>query len=160
MSLAFFWLFFVFLAIGTPVLFALLLAPALGIVIDGKEQFFSKLLSTLFTGMYSFPLMAIPFFVLAGEVMSRGGITVNLIRFAKTLVGHMRGGLAQVDIVTSILFSGLSGSAVADASATGKMLITAMEQSGYARPFAAAVTASSAAVGPLLPPPRRSGEGP
>src|SRR5918997_6004371 len=135
MSLAFFWLFFVFLASGTQVVFALLLAPAIGIVIDGKEQFFSKLLSTLFSGMYSFPLMAIPFFVLAGEVMSRGGITINLIRFAKTLVGHMRGGLAQVDIVTSILFSGLSGSAVAGASATGKMLIPPLVQRGYRPPL-------------------------
>src|SRR5918997_4048417 len=137
MSLAFFWLFFVFLASGTQVVFALLLAPAIGIVIDGKEQFFSKLLSTLFSGMYSFPLMAIPFFVLAGEVMSRGGITVKLIQFARTLVGHMRGGLAQVDIVTSILFAGLSGSAVADPPATRQMVIPALVQSGYGPPLPA-----------------------
>ena len=87
--------------------------------------------------------MAIPFFILAGELMNHGGITRDLVRFSQALIGHLRGGLAQVNILTSILFAGLSGSAVADTSALGSMLIPAMEKSGYTRRFAAAGTAAS-----------------
>ena len=153
MSLAYFWLFFILLAVGMPVVFALLVAPALSLVIDGKDQlFFSKLLSSIYNGMYSFPLMAVPFFILAGELMNTGGITRSLVQFSQSLIGHVRGGLAQVNILSSILFAGLSGSAVADTSALGKMLIPAMQQNGYSRPFAAAVTAASSVIGPIIPP--------
>lgn len=153
MSLAYFWIFFVLLAIGMPVVFALLIAPGLSLVIDGKDQlFFSKLLSTVYTGMYSFPLMAVPFFILAGELMNSGGITRSIVRFSESMIGHVRGGLAQVNILSSILFAGLSGSAVADTSALGKMLIPAMEQNGYSRRFAAAITAASSVIGPIIPP--------
>lgn len=151
-SLAYFWIFFVLLSIGMPVVFVLLVAPALSILIDGKEMFFSKLLSTLFSGMYSFPLMAIPFFILAGELMNSGGITRSIVRFSEAMIGHVRGGLAQVNILSSILFAGLSGSAVADTSALGKMLIPAMEENGYTRRFSAAVTAASSVIGPIIPP--------
>ncbi|MXN65590.1 TRAP transporter large permease subunit [Stappia sp. GBMRC 2046] len=136
-----------------PVVFALLVAPGLSLVIDGKDQlFFSKLLSTVYTGMYSFPLMAVPFFILAGELMNSGGITRSIVRFSESMIGHVRGGLAQVNILSSILFAGLSGSAVADTSALGKMLIPAMEQNGYSRRFAAAITAASSVIGPIIPP--------
>jgi len=94
----------------------------------------------------------VPFFILAGEVMNAGGVTGSLVRFAQTMIGHVRGGLAQVNILSSILFAGLSGSAVADTSALGKMLVPAMEQNGYSRPFAAAVTAASSVIGPIIPP--------
>ncbi len=153
MSLAYFWIFFVLLAIGMPVVFALLVGPGLSLVLDGKDQlFFSKLLSTVYTGMYSFPLMAVPFFILAGELMNSGGITRSIVRFSESMIGHVRGGLAQVNILSSILFAGLSGSAVADTSALGKMLIPAMEQNGYSRRFAAAITAASSVIGPIIPP--------
>ena len=153
MGLAYFWLFFVLMAIGMPVVFALLVAPGLSLVIDGKDGlFFSKLLTTIYTGIYSFPLMAVPFFILAGELMNSGGITRSIVRFAESMIGHVRGGLAQVNIVSSIMFAGLSGSAVADTSALGKMLIPAMEQNGYSRSFAAAVTAASSVIGPIIPP--------
>lgn len=153
MGLAYFWIFFILIAIGTPVVFALLLGPGLSLVIDGKDGlFFSKLLTTVYTGMYSFPLMAVPFFILAGELMNSGGITRSIVKFSETMIGHYRGGLAQVNILSSIMFAGLSGSAVADTSALGKMLIPAMEQNGYSRRFAAAITAASSVIGPIIPP--------
>ena len=153
MGLAFFWLFFLLMAIGMPVVFALLMGPALSLVIDGTDdRFFAKLLSTVYTGIYSFPLMAVPFFILAGELMNSGGITRSIVKFAESMIGHVRGGLAQVNILSSIMFAGLSGSAVADTSALGKMLIPAMEQNGYSRRFAAAITAASSVIGPIIPP--------
>lgn len=153
MGLAYFWIFFILLAVGMPVVFAMLVAPGLSLVIDGKDTlFFSKLLSTVYSGIYSFPLMAVPFFILAGELMNAGGITRSVVHFSSSMIGHVRGGLAQVNILSSILFAGLSGSAVADTSALGKMLIPAMEQNGYSRRFAAAITAASSVIGPIIPP--------
>ncbi|MBT4288731.1 MAG: TRAP transporter large permease, partial [Deltaproteobacteria bacterium] len=87
-----------------------------------------------------------------GEIMHSGKITQNLVDFSKALIGHVRGGLAQVNILSSILFAGLSGSAVADTSALGSMLIPAMEKNGYSRKFAAAITAASSVIGPIIPP--------
>jgi len=153
MGLAYFWIFFILLALGTPVVFALLLGPGLSLVIDGQDgMFFSKLLTTIYSGMYSFPIMAVPFFILAGELMNSGGITRSIVRFSESMIGHYRGGLAQVNITSSIMFAGLSGSAVADTSALGKMLIPAMEENGYSRRFAAAITAASSVIGPIIPP--------
>ena len=152
MSLSYIWIFVLLLTAGTPVVFALLVGPSLSLMIDGKEIFLSVLVNRLFSGMNSFPLMAVPFFILAGELMNQGGITQSIVRFSQTLVGHYRGGLAQVNILSSVLFAGLSGSAVADTSALGKMLIPAMEKNGYSRRFAAAVTAASSVIGPIIPP--------
>ena len=152
MALAFLWLFLALMLIGVPVVFVLLLAPGISLAIDGKTALYSQILSRLYNGMFSFPLMAIPFFVLAGELMNTGGITQRLVHFAHTLVGHVRGGLAQVNILSSIMFAGLSGSAVADTSALGSMLIPTMEKGGYTRRFAAAVTAASSVIGPIIPP--------
>jgi tripartite ATP-independent transporter DctM subunit len=151
-STAFIWLFVMLLALGMPVVFALLAGPGLSLVLDDQEQFFAALLSRLYNGVDSFPLLAVPFFILAGELMNSGGITARIVRFSQSLVGHMRGGLAQVNIMSSMLFAGISGSAVADASAIGKMLIPAMEANGYKRSFAAAVTAAAAVIGPIIPP--------
>lgn len=152
MSLSYFWIFILLLASGAPVVFALLIGPGLSLLLDGRTEFHASLLSRLYNGMDSFPLMAVPFFILAGEVMNAGGVTANLVRFAQAMIGHVRGGLAQVNIVSSVLFAGLSGSAVADASALGKMLVPAMEANGYSRRFAAAVTAASSVIGPIIPP--------
>ena len=152
MSLAYFWIFIFLLAAGMPVVFALLVGPGLSLMVDGQELFFKALLSRLYNGMDSFPLMAVPFFILAGELMNSGGITQRIVHFSQSLIGHVRGGLAQVNILSSILFAGLSGSAVADTSALGKMLIPAMEHNGYSRRFAAAVTAASSVIGPIIPP--------
>jgi tripartite ATP-independent transporter DctM subunit len=151
-SVAFFWIFVLLLAFGTPVVFALLLGPGLSLLLDGEMQYFPALLARFYNGIDSFPLLAVPFFILAGEIMNAGGITASIVRFAQSLVGHVRGGLAQVNVLSSMIFAGISGSAVADASAIGKMLIPSMEREGYPRPFAAAVTAAAAVVGPIIPP--------
>jgi tripartite ATP-independent transporter DctM subunit len=151
-STAFFWIFVMLLALGMPVVFALLVGPGLSLVIDDQQPYFAALLSRLYNGIDSFPLLAVPFFILAGELMNSGGITARIVRFSQSLVGHVRGGLAHVNILSSMLFAGISGSAVADASAIGKMMVPAMEANGYKRSFAAAVTAAAAVVGPIIPP--------
>lgn len=145
-------LFLFLLLVGLPVFFCLLAAPGALLWLNGQERDITLLYRNLYNGMDSFPLMAIPFFMLAGELMNRGGITVRLVEFSQALMGHLRGGLAQVNILSSILFAGLSGSAVADTSALGSMLIPAMEREGYTRRFAAAVTAASSVIGPIIPP--------
>ncbi len=145
-------IFLVLIMIGLPVVFALLAAPFSLLVLDGQSNQLSVLYRNLYNGMDSFPLMALPFFMLAGEIMNRGGITVRLVEFSQAFMGHLRGGLAHVNILSSILFAGLSGSAVADTSALGSTLIPAMEKNGYTRRFAAAVTAASSVIGPIIPP--------
>ena len=151
--------FLVFLFLGLPVFFGLLAAPGILLylsdlsagVADPTKQL-TLLYRNVYNGMDSFPLMAIPFFMLAGELMNKGGITERLVEFSQALMGHLRGGLAHVNILSSMLFAGLSGSAVADTSALGSMLIPAMEKQGYSRRFAAAVTAASSVIGPIIPP--------
>ncbi|MCJ7592467.1 MAG: TRAP transporter large permease, partial [Woeseiaceae bacterium] len=91
-------------------------------------------------------------FILAGQLMNSGGITHSIVNFSQSMIGHVRGGLAQVNILSSVLFAGLSGSAVADCSALGKIFIPAMERNGYSRSFAAAITAASSVIGPIIPP--------
>lgn len=145
-------LFLIVLMLGLPVFFALLAAPGIILWLNGQEKDLVLLYRNTYNGMDSFPLMAIPFFMLAGEMMNRGGITMRLVEFSQALVGHFRAGLAQVNILSSMLFAGLSGSAVADTSALGSMLIPAMEKEGYTRKFAAAVTAASSVIGPIIPP--------
>lgn len=145
-------LFLVLLFLGLPVFFGLIAAPGILLWLAGQERDLVLLYRNVYNGMDSFPLMAIPFFMLAGELMNRGGITVRLVEFAQALMGHLRGGLAHVNVLSSILFAGLSGSAVADVSALGSMLIPAMEKQGYTRRFAAAITAASSVIGPIIPP--------
>jgi TRAP-type transport system large permease protein len=151
-SAAFLWIFILLLAAGMPVVFALLVGPGLSLTLDQQQAYFPALLARLYNGMDSFPLLAVPFFILAGEIMNSGGITNAIVRLAQSIVGHVRGGLAQVNILSAMLFAGISGSAVADASAIGKMMIPAMERNGYRRSFAAAVTAAAAVIGPVIPP--------
>ena len=145
-------LFLVLLMLGLPVVFGLLAAPGLLLILDGSTRDLAVLYRNLYNGMDSFPLMALPFFMLAGEIMNRGGITTRLVEFSQAFMGHLRGGLAHVNILSSILFAGLSGSAVADTSALGSTLIPAMEKNGYSRKFAAAITAASSVIGPIIPP--------
>jgi tripartite ATP-independent transporter DctM subunit len=106
----------------------------------------------MFSGMDSFVLLSIPGFVLAGNLMNGGGITDRIIRFSNSVVGHFRGGLAQTNIVGSMIFAGISGTAAADAASQGAVLIPGMKRVGYTVPYAAAVTAASAVVGPIIPP--------
>ena len=139
-------------AMGVPIVFALPAGPFADFLITGKEAMMETLVQRSFAGVHTFVLLAVPLFILAGELMNRGGITSRIVRFAKALVGHFNGGLAQVNIVASILFAGLSGSAVADTSSLGALLIPAMEEDGYPKDFSAAVTAASSIIGPIIPP--------
>jgi tripartite ATP-independent transporter DctM subunit len=99
-----------------------------------------------------FVLLAVPLFIFTARVMNSGGITSRIFGFAGSIVGHLRGGLAHVNVVASIIFSGMTGSAIADASGLGLMEVKAMDDAGYERPFSCAVTAASATIGPIIPP--------
>ena len=111
------------LLIGLPVFFGLLAAPGLLLYFNGQERDITLLFRNVYNGIDSFPLMAIPFFMLAGELMNRGGITMRLVEFSQAFMGHLRGGLAHVNVLSSMLFAGLSGSAVAYTSSLGLSLI-------------------------------------
>jgi tripartite ATP-independent transporter DctM subunit len=140
------------LAVGVPIALAII-AALLVFMGLGEAPYSLRVVATeMFKGMNSFPLLAIPLFVLAGEVMNESGITSRIIAFANVLVGRMRAGLALVNIWASVIFAGLSGSAVADTSAIGRVFIPEMEKHGYSRPFAAALTAASSVIGPIIPP--------
>jgi tripartite ATP-independent transporter DctM subunit len=141
----------VYLAIGVPVAFALGLATATALIVADSYPLL-VLLKETFTGVDSFPLMAVPFFILAAELMSGGSLTEVLLRFAGQFVGHKRGGLGYTNVVSLTFFSGISGSALADAAGPGSMLIRMMDKAGYDRAYAAALTASTAIVGPIIPP--------
>ncbi|MFD0916643.1 TRAP transporter large permease [Pseudahrensia aquimaris] len=145
-------LFLIFLLIGVPVFFAMLAAPGIMLYLNGQERDIALMYRNIFNGIDNGVLLAIPFFMLAGELMNRGGITERLVSFSQAIIGSVRGGLAQVNILSSMLFAGMSGSAVADTSALGSMLIPAMEKEGYTRRFAAAITAASSVIGPIIPP--------
>lgn len=141
----------IFLAIGVPVGFSLGMATALAVAVIGKYPMLVVLKET-FTGIDSFPLMAVPFFILAAEFMSGGALTEVLLRFAGQFVGHKRGGIGYTNIISLTFFSGISGSALADAAGPGSMLIKMMDKAGYGRAYAGALTASTAIVGPIIPP--------
>ncbi|MFD1342459.1 TRAP transporter large permease [Litorisediminicola beolgyonensis] len=138
--------------LSMPIVFALSFGPILAFLVDGKATMVQIGLQRFFAGVNQFPLLAIPLFILAGEIMNAGDITRRLVNLARLLVGHLRGGLAHVNILSSVMFAGLSGSAVADVSALGSMMIPAMERDGYTRRFATAVTAASSIIGPVIPP--------
>jgi len=141
----------VYLAIGVPVAFALGLSTVTALLVSGSFPML-VLLKETFTGVDSFPLMAVPFFILAAELMSGGSLTEVLLRFAGQFVGHKRGGLGYTNVVALTFFSGISGSALADAAGPGSMMIKMMDKAGYDRSYAAALTASTAIVGPIIPP--------
>jgi tripartite ATP-independent transporter DctM subunit len=136
---------------NAPVGFAIALSSAVFLVAKGGIPL-QTLVQRMVNGTDSFPLLAIPFFILAGELMNRAGITRRLFKLASAMVGHITGGLAHVNIVTNTLMAGMSGSSVADAAATAKVLVPAMVNSGYSKPFSAAITASSGTIAPVIPP--------
>jgi C4-dicarboxylate transporter, DctM subunit len=140
-----------FLAIGLPVAFALGLSTLAAIVFGTTFPLF-VLLKETFSGVDSFPLMAVPFFILAAELMSGGSLTEVLLKFASQFVGHKRGGLGYTNVGALTFFSGISGSALADAAGPGSMMIKMMDKAGYDRSYAAALTAATAIVGPIIPP--------
>ncbi|MDB5838465.1 MAG: dicarboxylate transporter-DctM subunit [Herminiimonas sp.] len=141
----------ILLAIGMPVAFSLGISTAIAILAVGKYPMIVVLKET-FTGIDSFSLMAVPFFILAAELMSGGSLTMVLLRFAGQFVGHKRGGLGYTNVAALTFFSGISGSALADAAGPGSMMIKMMDKAGYDRAYAGALTASTAIVGPIIPP--------
>lgn len=142
----------VFLIIGVPIAFSIV-AALLYFMAAGEFPYHLRIVATqMYGGIKSYPLLAIPLFILAGELMNESGITSRIIKFANILVGRFRSGLALVNIWASVIFAGLSGSAVADTSAIGRVFIPEMEKRGYPRDFAAAITAASSVIGPIIPP--------
>lgn len=144
--------FLALLGLGVPVFFAIGLSAMAFILAAGGQVPMNVIASSMVQGIDSFAFLAIPFFFLAGELMNTGGITRRLIAFSAALVGHIRGGLSHVAIVASMVFSGVSGSAVADASAIGAAVIPAMKKENYPADYAAAVVAAAATMGPIIPP--------
>lgn len=143
--------FFGALAIGVPVVFALGAAVVGYLLITGTASL-SVVPTIVFGGMDSFPLLAIPFFVMAGDLAGRAGILPRLIDLARAIFGPVRGGLAHVNVASSMLFGGVTGVSVADTAAVGGTLIPAMSRDGYARGFSAALTAASSVMGAIIPP--------
>ncbi|GAA4127453.1 TRAP transporter large permease [Aminobacter aganoensis] len=139
-----------FLVAGVPMIAALMIAVTISIVLG--SQWGLVLPQNMVAGMSSYTLISFPLFVLGGIYMNAGGISGKLFNFARSLVGWMKGGLAQVDVLTSIFFGGMVGSSTADLAGSASILIPEMKKEGYSAPFAAAVSASSAGVGPLIPP--------
>jgi tripartite ATP-independent transporter DctM subunit len=141
----------VFLLLGVPVAFALVLAATVSVVFVGGIDLMI-VPQQVYQGLDSFLLLAIPLFLLAGELMTQGGMTERLLAFCNALFGRFRGGLAMSNVAAATLMSGISGSAVADTSALGKVLIPTMIKAGYGRGFSAALTAAANVVGPIIPP--------
>ena len=143
--------FVVILLAGMPIVFALGLAATIGLVFDGTLPL--TIIPQRMTGQIdSFALLAVPFFVLAGELMEHGGISKRLVQMVSAFMGHLRGGLAMVCVISSMIFAGITASSAADAAAIGAILIPAMIRQGYSPPFCASVQAASATMGPIIPP--------
>lgn len=152
MDFLFILLFLGLMFVGVPVAFALGIASALGLYLAHGPVFLTMVPQRMFAGIDKFALLAIPLFLLAAEIMNASGITSRIIAFANLVVGWIRGGLAQVNIFASVIFAGISGSAVADTAGLGSVLIPAMKKDGYSGSFAAAVTAASSIIAPIIPP--------
>ncbi len=145
--------FVVLLAVGVPVAFSIGISTVLTMLLSIKtEPAITTMAQRIATGLDSFTLLAIPFFILAGQLMSRGGIARRLIEFAKALLGGLPGGLAHVNVLAAMLFAAISGSSVATASAVGSIMGPRMEEDGYERSFGAAVNITSATTGLIIPP--------
>ncbi len=140
------------LLIGLDVGFSMLFSAWLGVVTRGDDVNPAMIPQFMIAGVDTYALVQVPLFILAGELMNRGGLTLRLIDWAQALVGRIRGSLGHVSILTNLVMAGVSGSAVADAVATGKPLIPAMRKAGYGDGFAGAVIAAGALLGPIIPP--------
>jgi TRAP-type transport system large permease protein len=144
--------FFVLLAVGMPVGYVLGIAGVVGMIQIGGDQFLAMAPRRFFAGLDLFPFLAMPFFILAGEIMNRTGITDRLMDLANALVGYLRGGMAHSNMLASVFFAGITGAATADAAAFGNTMVPAMVRQGYTRAFACAVTAAGSIIGPTIPP--------
>ena len=143
--------FLILMLIGLPVALAMATSSLLYILVTGITPDVT-LAQRMIAGVESFPLLAVPFFILAGNLMNIAGVTGRIYKFAVALVGWMRGGLGHVNIIGSVIFSGMSGTAIADAAGLGTIEIKAMKDHGYSTEFSVGVTAASATLGPIIPP--------
>jgi tripartite ATP-independent transporter DctM subunit len=144
--------FVVLLLAGMPIAFVMGFSASLYLLFSPQVSFLDMAPQKLFEGMDSFVLMCIPFFLLAGEIMTRGKIADRIVDFCNLIVGRFRGGLAHVNVLASMLFAGITGVALGDIAALGTIFIPAMKKQGYDGPFAAAVVAASSIIGPIIPP--------
>jgi C4-dicarboxylate transporter DctM subunit len=142
----------VLMLLGVPIVFSIGLAAVLATFVIGGAAPLLIVPSSMFNGMDSFPLMAVPFFILAGELMNRGGIAERLVAFANSIIGHVRGGLGHATVVSNTMLAMDTGSALAQVAAIGRIMIPAMERHGYPRQFATALACSASLIGPIIPP--------
>jgi C4-dicarboxylate transporter, DctM subunit len=152
LTLSIFGLLIVLMLIGVPIAISLGLTAIGAMWWQGGDALLIMVAQRMYSATTSFPLLAIPFFVLAGNLMNTGGMTRRIFDVAKLMVGQLQGGLAHVNVVASMIFAGMSGSAVADAVGLGTIEIPAMVEAGYKKRFAAALTAVSSTIGPIIPP--------
>lgn len=143
-------LFFILLFLGVPIAFSMTLTSLFGIIVFDIP--IMMLVQQLQSGIDKFPFLAIPFFILAGAIMETGGISIRLVNLAKAMVGHIRGGLGMVVVVAEILFSGISGSSIADASAIGSIMIPSLKQAGYPVQQTVSIITAASGAGILIPP--------
>jgi len=142
---------FLLLVLGVPVAFSIAIAAFIALTLGSRYPAI-VIVKEMFSGIDSFPLLAVPFFILAAELMTGGAMTEALLRMTVRFMGHLRGGLGYANVVSSTMFAGISGSALADAAGPGAMMIRMMEAGGYPRAYAGALTVSAAVVGPIIPP--------
>lgn len=144
--------FLILLLIGAPIALVMVFAGLGGAVSLGGFEFLEILPDRMFSGVGGFLLMAVPYFIFTAELMNRAGLTQRLIDFNNALLGRVRGALSHVNITTSLFFAGLTGAAITDTVAVGKLMIPAMKKEGYPADYSAAVTACSSVIGPIIPP--------
>src|SRR6187399_3714555 len=144
-------IFLLFMSSGLPVAIAMAGASLVYILISGSLPPF-VVIHRMVSGIDSFPLLAVPFFIMAGNLMNSAGITTRIYNFALALVGWLKGGLGHVNVLGSVIFAGMSGTAIADAAGLGTIEIKAMQDHGYSTEFSVGVTAASATLGPIIPP--------
>lgn len=145
-------LWFILIMLGVHVGYALIMASIFFFATSGGWNLVPFALEQMFNGVNSQTLLAVPFFVLAGNLMNGGGVTTRIFDFAASMIGHRKGGLAHVNVLASLIFSGMSGSALADAGGLGQLEIKSMKDAGFDEGFAGGITAASCIIGPLVPP--------
>lgn len=144
--------FFIFLLINLPIAFSIILSTLIYVFTSGGDISWLLVPTRLMRGINNFLFICLPLFVLAGQIMNQGGITKRLIRLAQAFVGPIRGGLAMVNVLVCMLFGGISGSAVAETSAVGSIMIPSMKEEGYSAAFASGLTSVASCMGPIIPP--------
>ena len=152
LTLMIFLVLLVLIMINVPIAVAMALTAIVFFIGLGNGSLLTMLPQRMYASTTSFTLLAIPFFILAGNLMNTGGITNRIFRFAKAVIGHVPGGLGQVCVIANVIFSGMSGSAIADAAGLGQVLHKAMVDNGFKPKFSAAIVASAATIGPVIPP--------